>query len=603
MRNGDSGFSPYILFPILIQAFYLIIPAQGQAITTYKGTFSMEDTKVVTPEKSSNLFQGAINLDIKPPTKKQINTRLNAKLNFTDSDKGQLWSWDAAPFGNLGADFSGESYTFNVQQSNYATLNATAELVETEISRAAFSLAPPDLPRLFADYTTTTTATSGKTASESRSDTYSLFGDYRYEWMNFRGGYSTQDRFSQGDKMFTSDAIFFGTGGSYEIMPRTTLSGNVDFNHGINQSARGGQSTSSGRALGLNINSSPVEWLGLTGNFRGDVNEFGSDTAAATSTATQQMDVTGRITPFRPLQFSATLGNRTFDDVERTRSVDYGTVAATFSDRLRDEIQVGLNISRTTESDPEQGDNIRDSLGFNSIMDLTPRISVRANVNIGRSENPGFVSTMVPFASGLPLDRDTYNNKPAGFIFIDTLNRLIYTLVTPGAAAVWSAGVPYDLLPEQFKVAEKTEQFTVSKTLQLNMIPTDKTGLTFSFSSNSTVEQLDVGELGNLSLNSSFNYRPNLRTSYSVTGSASIPQTGIENYSTTMGMSYRFFRGHQMNFSYGRTFSPLRETDNFSGGLKFTLLKRTSLDLTYGTTQLFRDEQTHLIRARWSKSF
>src|SRR3990167_6094874 len=81
---------PYFLFALLVQALLFFFPAPGAAITKWNGTFSMEDTKVTTPGKSSNLFQAGINLDVRPPTKKQISPRLNAKLNFTDSDRERL---------------------------------------------------------------------------------------------------------------------------------------------------------------------------------------------------------------------------------------------------------------------------------------------------------------------------------------------------------------------------------------------------------------------------------------------------------------------------------------------------------------------------------
>jgi hypothetical protein len=580
-----------LLFAITIQFLYFVLPMPGEAITRWNGHFFLEDTKLVTPEKSSNLFQGGINLDVKPQTKKQISTRINARINFRESDKE--WTWDISPFGSLGFDLTGESYSFNVQHSNYATLSATADLVETTVSRAAFILAPRDLPRLVADYSTSTTETSGEMRTESQTDNFSLFGDYRYQWISFRGGYSQQERFSLGEKTSESDAIFLGTGGIYEIMPMTILSGMFDINQSTNHSLRGLQTTSTGKALGLNINSSPLAWLGLIGNFRRDVNDFNSGAAAVSSTIRQHIDLTGRIYPFHNLQLATTVGNRKFDDAERTRSVDYWTVAAAFTDRLREEIQMGVNVSRTNESDPDQGNNTRDNLGVNTIMDLAPGVSLRANLNIGRSENPGFASTRVYDASGTFDDRSAFDDRPAGFTFFDSLNNELYTKKSP-TPGDWSEPVPFDPI---------TEQFSVSKTLQLNMIPTDKTSLAFSFSSNFTDEKLDILELGNRSVNSSLSYRPNLRTSYSVTGSASMPHAGNNSYAGTMSMAYRFFRGHQMNLSYRRNFTPLKTTDNFTGGLRFSLRKRTSLDLTYSSAQVFRDEQTYSIRARMSKSF
>jgi len=589
---------PYFLFALLAQALLFFFPVSGSAIPKLSGSFSMEDTKVTTPESSSNLFQAGLNFDLVPVMTKRLGLLLNAKINFIDSGKESLWSgsWNAAPFGNLGVDLTGDSYGFNMRHSNYATLSANADLVDTKISRAAFSLAPQDLPRLAADYTTTKTTTSGIRNNEAQTDTISLFGDYQYEWLNFRGGYSTQESFSQGVLSFSSDSIFFGTGGSYEILPQTTLSGDVSLNQSTSQGSRGEQTTNTSKGLSLNLNSSPLEWLGVTGNFRKDLaDSTGTLAVTGTSTGSQTIDVSGRLSPFPSLQFTATLGNRTFDDVALTRSVDYRTVAATFSDRLRDEIQVGLNLSRSAEFDPEQGDNIRDGFSLNSTMDLTPRISARVNFNVGRSENPGFVNTRLFGASGTFADRNLYNDRPVGFTFFDTINNELYTkLVNTNNATDWSLPVHFVLL---------TEQFTVSKTVQFNMIPTDKTSLALSLAANSNAEKLDLLELGSRTATSSFSYRPNLRTSYSLSGSANLPQTGAASYSTTASMSYRFFRGHQFTGSYSKTFTALKATDNFFGGVSISLFKRISLGLTYGTTQLFSEDQTHLFRATLSKSF
>lgn len=596
---------PYFLFALLAQTLLFFFPAPGAAITKWSSSLSMEDTRVTTPTSSSNLFQTALTLDVAPATTKQISPRLSARLNFIDSAKESLWTWNVSPVGNLGLNFdlSGDSHRFNMQHSNYAALSVNADLVNTKTTRAALSVSPQDMPRLVADYATTMTSTFGTTNNESRTDTISMFGDYSYKWLNFRGGYSTQDSFSQGVLRFTSDSIFMGTGGSYEILPRTTLSGDVNLTQSTSQSATGGENTNTSKGLSMNINSSPLEWLGFMGNFRKDHSETGSDlvTVTGTNTGTQMIDVSGRISPFRFLNFTTTLGNRTFDDVELTRSVGYKTVAATFSDRLRDEIQVGMNLSRSIESDPEQGDNIRDGFSLNSTMDLTPRISARVNFNIGRSENPGFVNTRLFGASGTLANRGLYNDKAKGFTYFDSANNQLYTKLNDpyyidqiDNITFWSAPVFFVLI---------TEQFSVSKSVQLNMIPTDKTSLTLSLTANSNAEELDLLDLGSMSISSSFNYRPNLRTSYSLSASANMPQTGAASYSTTASMAYRLFRGHQLIGSYSNTFSALKASDSLFGGLRLSLQKGVNLELSYGTAQLFSSEQTHLVRARLSKSF
>jgi hypothetical protein len=574
----------------MIQLACFIIPGPGKAITRWSGNLFLEDSHVVTQESSSNLFQGGVNLDIRPQTKKNINSRINARAHFREVNDER--TWDFSPFGSLGFDITGEAYSFNGQHSNYATLSTTADLVETTVSRSAFMLSPRDLPRIVADYSSSTTITSGETKTETQTDTASLYGDYRYKWLNLRGGYSQQERSIVGGRDLRSDNMFFGTSASHEIVPMTLLSMVADVNQSTNHHVMGPQTTNTGRALGLNINSTPLEWLGLQGNFRRDQNEFDAG-ADITRTVRQQMDFIGRVFPIHRLQLSTTVGNRKFDDVERARSVNYWTLAADFTDRIREEIQIGVNVSRTRESDPHQGDNTRDSLGFNTIMDLTPRIAVRANLNIGRSENPGFASTKAYDASGTLEDRDVYDDRPAGFTFFDTVNNELYTKRSP-AHGDWSDPIHFEPI---------TEQFSVSKTLQLNMIPTDKTSFMISFSANSTDENLEILELGNQSINGSFSYRPNLRTSYSLTGSASLIESGNDSYAGITSMAYRFFRNHQMNLSYRRNFSDLDKTDTFTGVLRFLLRKRISLDLTYSNSQVFRDNQTYFVRARMSKSF
>jgi hypothetical protein len=588
----QTKLSNILFLAMIIHALNVIFPAPGKAITRWNGMLSLEDTNVSTPANNSNLFQGRLNLDIKPATKKRLDARINLQANFTQADGKK--SWDFSPIGNLGVNLSGESYNFNVKHSNYSTLSSTAELVQTQLSRAALAITPRDMPRFFTDYSTTETSSAG---TDARSDTFSLSSDYIYRWMNFRGGYSRRERFITGQKISMSDSYFFGTGVTYEILPRTTVTGGFDFNRSSSDNLSGYRSTTKGRIFRLGANSRPLDWFGLSGNFNNDTTDSESGTFAGTSTERRNMDLTARLYPFQGLEISTTLGNRKFNDAGGDRSVDFRTVAASFTDKLHEKIQVGLNVSRSEESDPDQGENLRDNFGFNSTLDLTPRISARTNLNISRSEIPGFVSTSTYNASGTLAERDTLDadatGLPAGFTFFDTANNDLYTK-NSAAIGDWSEPVHIDPV---------TEQFSVSKTLQLNMIPSDKTSFILSYTSNSSADRLDLAESDSQSLSGAFGYRPNLRTSYSLSGTASLPRTGSAGYAGTLGMAYRFFRGHQMNLSYSSRFSPDKTTSSFSGSLRLSLRKRTSLEFTYSASQLFAEDETHFIRGRFSKAF
>ena len=207
---------------------------------------------------------------------------------------------------------------------------------------------------------------------------------------------------------------------------------------------------------------------------------------------------------------------------------------------------------------------------------------------------PGFISEQPPWnQEGTLVLRDSFDDEQAGFIFYDNVNNELYTKnsIINGD---WSDPVHLDPI---------TEQFTVSKTALLNMTPTDKTSLVLSYTSNSSADRLDIAKVGNQSVNSSFTYRPNLRTSYSLTGIASLPQTGDESYAGTLTMAYRFFRDSDMNLSYSRRYFSDNTTDNFSSNFRFSLRKKATLDMTYSTSQILEDDQTHFFSARYSKYF
>ena len=585
-----TKFYNILFFTVIIQVLNVISPTSGKALTRWNGTISLEDTEVSTPHSSSNLFQGRINLDVQPPVKKRLDARFNLQFNVTKSDEETLW--DASPIGNLGVELRGESYSLNVKYNNSVHITSSAELVETELSRAAFIWSPQDLPTIVVDYSTTDTSSD---RDDTQTDIFSFFSDYDYKWMNFRGGYTEHERFKGGQKTSTSDSYFFGTGGSYEILPRTILTGDFDFNHSSSDSLNGFQTTTEDKAFRASATSRPLDWFELSGNFNKNITDSESNRGPDTSTERRDMDLTARLYPIHSVQLWTTVGNRIFDYGERARDVDYTTIAASFRDDLQENIQIGLNLSRTVEDDPDQGDNTRDNFGFNSTMDLTPRISALFNLNISRNEIPGFISTATFDATGTLAERDTYDDEPAGFTFFDTDNNDLYTK-NSSASGDWSDPVYIDPV---------TEQFLVSNTLQLNMVPTDKTSLVLSYTSNFNDDKIDLVERGNQTFNGSFSYRPNLRTSYSLTGTASLPETGSENYAGTLSMSYKFFRGHRMNLSYSSRFFAGREMDDFfSTNFRFLLRKRTNMDITYSTSKLFKkDEQTYFIKARLSKYF
>jgi hypothetical protein len=219
-------------------------------------------------------------------------------------------------------------------------------------------------------------------------------------------------------------------------------------------------------------------------------------------------------------------------------------------------------------------------------MDLTPRASLRLNLSLARNEFPTFVRTESFNASGPLADRALFDDRPAGFTFFDTDNNDLYTKNL--GFGDWSAPAHID--------PPSDERFSTSKSVQINLRPTDSTRAALYYSVNSSSDTLDLTAVGSQSFNGSFSWQANQRTSYGLTGTVAVPERGDTSYAGTATFSYRFFHRHSMNLSYGRRTTGENSSDNVAGTLRLALRKRSSLDMAYSASQVFQDEQTDFFR-------
>lgn len=580
-------------------------PRRGEAATQVNGNTFVEDTATFSPARDSNLLQTGVNIDVVPPPKKKLSTNLNMRFNYIRSDEDESTSF--SPLGNLNLDLNGEAFSLNLQHSRYATLGTTAQLTETALSRAAVSILAPDLPRLSASISRTETQTGSSPTATS--DTGSVSADYQYRWLKARAGYAA-DRRDAGGASNESSSAFAGVEGVYQVLPATTLLAGLDLSRFSAHSDAGAESSTATRTMRLNADSRPLEWLGLLGNFARTTSAFETGGVGQPDATQQLAEATATVLPVTSLRLAATVGNRQFDDAQAFRSVDFRILSIAFSQPLRERILVGANASRSFESDPRQGENVSDNLGANVMAELTSRLALRLNASLSRVESRTFVSARTYDASGTLADRDQLDRDrgglPAGFTFFEPGHGDLYTKRS-SAIGDWTLTSHVDPV---------VGRFSSTRSLQLNALPTDRTTLTVSYSSNASAEDGAVmAEIGNQSLGASLTYLATRRSSLGLSGTAFFPERGGTSYSTTGSYAYRFIRGHQLNVSYARQVGPARRTsglytlvtsqerDSVSVNLVLTLRKRTSVELTYLATQLLRPERTDFIRGRLSHSF
>jgi len=560
-----------------------ISPRVAAAVTRVSGNYFLEETEASGPQGSTSLTAGGVNFNIEPQTTKNLHLRFGVPLSFEIRDGER--NWRTSPVGNFTVDMAGDWFTLNLQHGRFVTINSAAQLTESATSNAAYTLAVPDLPRLSLSYIKTETATGGVS---SEVETYSAFSDYRYKWMNFRAGQSTSTSVSGSSAPSRYSSLLLGLGGSYEILPMTVLSFDEDFNRYVTGSSGYDGTTSTMNTLRLGANSRPFEWLFLGAGFVETENRYESGSADEQTT-----DLSASVNPSRNLTLSTSTGNRRFTDAGARRSVDYTSMGAAFSDKVTETIRLGLNASRSYNSDPSQGKDISDNYGVNALMDVAPGLSAVAAIGVSRSENRQFVSAKGYDATGTLVERAQYDDRPAGFTFFDIVNNDLYT---KNSLAFGDWSLPMHVEPV-------TKRNGVTKTVQVNMTPTDKTGMSISYSTNYSSDTLDLTATGSRTWRGFLTWTPNRRVNIGVYGTRSVSETGSRANASSTSLSYRFFRGHQLSMNYSRQESVGTAVETYSGSLGLTLGRRTNMQIVYAVTQPGKEDETTFLKAGISQSF
>lgn len=576
---------------LLVVALTLINTVPAGAYTKWNGLFFLENTHASNPDNTTNLFQSGVNLSIRPPTKKNLNTLLSIRLDYTNADGESLWN--VSPIGNLAVDMSGDTFALNLQHIRTATITTAAELVENKTYRVSLSLFPEYWPTITTRYSRLENAIDGK--DYATSDLYSIYADYDFRrWLNVRTGYDYQKRTTGNSGKIDTQSLLLGLGINRQIMARTQLTGDASYVHNTSDASSGFNTTSDSYALRLGVESRPSPWFGVGSHYSLDIADSKSGTSSNVTTESQYYDLTGSVYPLYGARLWGTLGNRTYDGETDNRSVDYFTMGGSLNRDIGEKASLNVTGTHTLEQDPDLGDNTRDSISLSSLIDLTPRSSLNFSINITRNESPAFINTAVYDASGPLAIRDLYDDEPAGFTFFDTDNDDLYTKISIFHAD-WSEPVRVDPPNEK--------KFFINKTVQTNLQVTDNLTVTLYGGFNSSSKDFDLLAVDRKIFNGTLLYQPNRRTSYSMTGSYSMNEDRADNYNGTFSVNYRLWRGHQLNMSYGRRTVNREPADTFIGNLRLILPKRSNLELIYAASQLFDDEQTDYVRVRFTHSF
>lgn len=549
-----------------------VCSGMAEAATRMNGNFSLEKTFVSDGETPA-VTSGGFNFEFIPATRK-FRTRFNVPLYF--STTGGENFWDTSPKGNFVADVNGEWFDLNLLFGQTVSITSFGEVVETKSNQIGYSLHIPDLPTFNAGYYKTERESEG---TNSITRTYSLSSAYRFKWINFRGSVAKSDREINGRPQFDTTAFSTGVGANYEVLPGLTIFGDYDFSSYTTKRA-GSDTGSNAHAFRTGFQARPIPDLMINGDYSKYIAE---------ESESDLLNLVGTLFLTPKLGLNTSYAGRS-DNGEEGYSII--TVGTSYADRFSEAVRYGVSLSRSLEEDPNQGENVRDTLGLNATLDVFPGITARATFSVSRNENEKFLKTINFDASGPLAERANYDDRPAGFIFFDTENNDLY-IKNSLAIGDWSAPVHIEL---------STEQFQVSKSMSLNMTPTDKTSVIVSYTSSANSEQLDLFSLGSQVASGALTYRANRRTSYSLSGAVTMPEGREKRYSGVATFTHRMRRGPIVNLSYGWQ-SPGVSNNQVFASFGIPLRKRTSLSLSFSSASVADAERTYYLRIGLSKNF
>ncbi len=578
-----------ILLPLAAALLVAVGPRTARALTEYSGDVFAEDTYISGDGASRNLLQSGVNLSIKPAIKKHLDARLNLRLDYTNADG--KWLWNVSPIGNLSVDLRAEDYSLNLRHARTITVTTAAELVENDTYRVAATIFPEYWPRITTSYSRREQRLENSDGSTS--DLYSLFADYDYRHLNLRGGYNHQKRSSAGSASIVTDTFLIGGGVNLEVLTGAVVTGEFDLSRYDSEAQVGPDTASTNYATRLGLDVRRSQWYGFTGNFTRDQTDSDSDNLGDISTVSQYFDLTGTLYPFYGMRLWTTIGNRSFDDFEGNRDIDYLTVGGAWNRHVTDEIRFNLTGTHIRESGTDQGKNTRDAVGLTTIFDVIPNALLRLGLNITRNDVPSFVSAKGYDASGPLITRSEFDDRPAGFTFLDTDNNDVYT--KNSGLGDWSEPVHIEPPPDQ--------RFLINRTVQANLRPTSRVNIALFYSFSGSSSRLDLLKVETQTVNGSLSYQANRRTSYSLTGNFSDSKTSSSRYAVTAGINYRFRRGHRINLTYGRRTGAGAGSDLFTSSLRLVLRKRSSLETVYSVSELFENDRDHSFRVRYRHGF
>lgn len=571
-----------------IALMILLIPREGEASTRFSRNLSLLSS-IGSGGNQPLLLEAGLNVQVIPAIRK-INTTINIPFRFTYTAAGGKSDFKPLATGVYSidlSDLSGEYYNVNLQYGRFLVVNNDSQLTDNTIMQAGLSVKQTQLPGFSIYLTKTESSVNGKTTSAETTSLLTNYGyNFKYLGTDFSAAYSLTKSLPANE---LTHGLDFTVARTTEIFPSTSMTVVYNFGRSIRDSNNPDleSSSSTTHIFNARLNSTPVEWLNLNANYHQSI----SDSTSAKNNQ-QTTELTPSFLVFPSFKISPSAGLRSFDDAGKRRNITFYGISGDYSVAMQEKVLLAMRGSRFYESDPGQGDDARDNFGLNSVIDLLPGVAVRLGVDITRRDNANFVNTKFFDAAGTLAARDNLasfasNNKlNSGFVFFDTINNDLYTLIDPAtatSAAVWSA-------PAHFEPTK--EEFTVAKNLQISMIPTERSNISLTYTSSAQSGRLDMIKAGSQTVSGAFTYYPNRRTSFNLSGTASFPEGSKNSFSTVTGLSYNFFKGQRMNLNFAYPTGDKEGT--LSGGFSIPFRKKTQLGFNYSITDLLGDNQNYI---------
>jgi len=537
-RAGVLG----ILFPLVFAAGVgiVVIPRSGYAVPIVKGFYFINDQYNEAPLTHNNFASGGVSFNAEDHIFSKNRLGATFSLPYTKNEGSGRTSESFAP--QEVVNVTGKDYTFNLTNGivrNFDPLVGERSSHNTAIN---LSITPEKFIPIFANFRQNKSIV-GSDSSTVRN--WAVSTDFRIHPFHISGGSFKQENVSSGEgSLSESEGNFGQVDANFFLWENTVLQANYDIATNKNRFKETRSKTDSTK-LSLFANSSPFNWMTISGSFIQDSNDSTTTvTIGETSffTDEERYDLTVQVNPIGGWVFSIHKGHSRTDSSGDIRALDLLTYSLSLTKELTSAVDGSVSLNRTDNDDHDRGKTTSNAIFLTANMRLNPALTLRINQAVSKGE-------------------------------------------LSGTSEVGSV---------------KPRNYTASTNVDLSGLLTPRVSLATHYSASDGSTDFLLFGTATQSLSGTVSYIPKNSVVYGLSVTKNISASGDSSSSYNASMAYNFHKSSRMTLAYVRSEGGEIADNSLSGNFILTFPKQVSLTVNFSESGIGSGNEAKAVGVQFS---